>query len=84
MITSFSSFHIKETDLAGEDGNFSEKVKAIENADTMIPEIMGLNPQVLVITGDHSTPCSMKGHSWHPVPLMILTETGERDSKRIP
>jgi 2,3-bisphosphoglycerate-independent phosphoglycerate mutase len=77
----FFFFHIKETDLAGEDGNFPEKVRAIENADKILPEIMGLNPQVLVITGDHSTPCLFKGHSWHPVPLMIVTGTGEMDAK---
>ena len=76
----FFFFHVKETDLAGEDGNFSEKVSAIENVDKMIPEIVSLNPQVLVMTGDHSTPCSLKGHSWHPVPLMIVTRTGERDA----
>jgi 2,3-bisphosphoglycerate-independent phosphoglycerate mutase len=77
----FFFFHMKETDLAGEDGNFPEKVRAIENADKILPEIMGLNPQVLVITGDHSTPCLFKGHSWHPVPLMIVTGTGEMDTK---
>ncbi len=75
----FFFFHVKETDLAGEDGNFPEKVRAIENVDNIVSEIMALNPQVLVITGDHSTPCSLKGHSWHPVPLMIVTKTGERD-----
>jgi 2,3-bisphosphoglycerate-independent phosphoglycerate mutase len=77
----FFFFHIKETDLAGEDGNFPEKVKAIETADKIVPEIMSLNPQVLVMTGDHSTPCLFKGHSFHPVPLMIVTGTGESDVK---
>ena len=77
----FFFFHMKETDLAGEDGNFPEKVRAIENADKIVPELMGLNPQVLVITGDHSTPCLFKGHSWHPVPLMLATGTGESDVK---
>ncbi|HNQ47146.1 MAG TPA: 2,3-bisphosphoglycerate-independent phosphoglycerate mutase [Syntrophorhabdus sp.] len=75
----FFFLHIKETDLAGEDGNFPQKVAAIETVDPMIPEIYTLNPQVLVITGDHSTPCPMKGHSWHPVPLLLVTKTGERD-----
>jgi 2,3-bisphosphoglycerate-independent phosphoglycerate mutase len=75
----FFFLHIKETDLAGEDGNFPEKVKAIENVDAIIPDIYELNPQVLVITGDHSTPCPLKGHSWHPVPLLLVTKTGERD-----
>lgn len=75
----FFFFHVKETDLAGEDGNFEEKVKAIEDVDRIVPEIAGLNPQALVITGDHSTPCPLKGHSWHPVPLLLVTKTGETD-----
>ncbi len=75
----FFFLHIKETDLAGEDGNFPEKVVAIENVDPIVPDIYSLNPHVLVITGDHSTPCPMKGHSWHPVPLLLVTKTGERD-----
>ena len=74
----FFFFHVKETDLAGEDGNFSEKVRAIENVDKMISEIVSLNPQALVITGDHSTPCSLKGHSWHPVSHDCNKNGGER------
>jgi len=75
----FFFMHIKETDLAGEDGNFPAKVKAIEDVDKILPGILSLDPQVLVITGDHSTPCPMKGHSWHPVPLLMITKTGESD-----
>ncbi len=75
----FFFLHIKETDLAGEDGNFPEKVKAIENVDAIVPDIYSLNPQLLAITGDHSTPCPLKGHSWHPVPLLLITQTGETD-----
>lgn len=75
----FFFLHIKETDLAGEDGNFAQKVTAVENVDPIIPSILRLDPQVFVVTGDHSTPCSMKGHSWHPVPLLLVTKTGETD-----
>jgi 2,3-bisphosphoglycerate-independent phosphoglycerate mutase len=77
----FFFFHVKETDLAGEDGNFEEKVQAIENVDRFLPEIAGLDPNTLIITGDHSTPCPMKGHSWHPVPALIVTKTGETDGQ---
>ncbi len=75
----FFFMHIKETDVAGEDGNFKAKVEAIEEVDKIVPDIYALSPKVLVITGDHSTPCALKGHSWHPVPLLIVTDTGERD-----
>jgi 2,3-bisphosphoglycerate-independent phosphoglycerate mutase len=75
----FFFMHVKETDVAGEDGDFPAKVKAIEMIDKIIPAIYDLKPKVLVITGDHSTPCAMKGHSWHPVPLLIVGDTGETD-----
>jgi 2,3-bisphosphoglycerate-independent phosphoglycerate mutase len=75
----FFFMHIKETDVAGEDGNFPKKVEAIEAVDKIVPAIAELKPKVLVITGDHSTPCALKGHSWHPVPLLIVADTGERD-----
>ena len=69
----FVFIHVKYTDMYGEDGNFDGKVKAIEEADAalsvLLPEV-----DVLVITGDHSTPVPVKGHSWHPQPVMITGE----------
>ena len=66
--------HVKPTDAAGEDGNFEAKVKAIEEADTAMATLIAAKPDVLVVTGDHSTPVPVKGHSWHPQPVMITGE----------
>lgn len=63
--------HIKQTDSRGEDGNFDAKVAIIEEVDRYIPQVRNLNPDVLVVTGDHSTPARMAGHSWHPLPLLV-------------
>ena len=63
--------HIKYTDSRGEDGNFDAKVKVIEEVDAALPILTGLNPDVMVITGDHSTPATYKAHSWHPVPTLL-------------
>ncbi|PYV90633.1 MAG: phosphonopyruvate decarboxylase-related protein [Acidobacteria bacterium] len=63
--------HVKGTDLAGEDGNFDQKVSVIEEVDRTLPVLLNKKPTVLAITADHSTPVSMKSHSWHPQPVMI-------------
>jgi 2,3-bisphosphoglycerate-independent phosphoglycerate mutase len=70
----FFFVHIKKTDSYGEDGNFEKKVHEIETVDGLIPRILALNPSVLIITGDHSTPCLMKKHSWHPVPVLFYSK----------
>jgi 2,3-bisphosphoglycerate-independent phosphoglycerate mutase len=65
--------HFKYTDMYGEDGNFEAKKKAIEELDAALPILMKKKPDVLAVTGDHSTPCAVKGHSWHPQPVMITS-----------
>ena len=67
----FFFIHYKYTDKYGEDGNFAAKKKAIEDLDAALPVLLRKKPQVLAITGDHSTPCITKGHSWHPQPVLI-------------
>jgi 2,3-bisphosphoglycerate-independent phosphoglycerate mutase len=76
----FFFIHIKKTDSYGEDGNIEGKAGVIEEVDSEIPRLLALRPDVLVITGDHSTPCAMKGHSWHPVPLLISSAVCGRDA----
>jgi len=70
----FFFVHIKKTDSYGEDGNWDAKVHVIEEADKLIPRARALNPAVLCVTADHSTPCVLKMHSWHPVPVAIASK----------
>jgi 2,3-bisphosphoglycerate-independent phosphoglycerate mutase len=67
----FFYLHIKNTDLAGEDGDFARKVSVIEEVDRLLPRLMALKPDVVIVSGDHSTPAALKGHSWHPVPTLV-------------
>jgi len=87
----FFYLHIKKTDTAGEDGDFWRKVHAIEEVDMLLPRLTALNPDVIVIGGDHSSPAVMKFHSWHTVPLLMygkyvradcISEFGERACTR--
>jgi len=75
----FFFLHIKGADSAGEDGDFDRKVRVIEQVDTALPQLMNLEPEVIVVTGDHSTPATLRGHSWHPVPLLLHSRWCRRD-----
>jgi 2,3-bisphosphoglycerate-independent phosphoglycerate mutase len=70
----FFFIHFKYSDSTGEDGNFAEKVKRIEELDAALPAVTALKPNVLIVTGDHSTPSFLKSHSWHPVPTLLVSD----------
>ena len=76
----FVFLHFKKPDSAGEDGDFSAKVKALEAVDSVLASLLDGDFQVVVVTGDHSTPCLLKAHSWHPVPLIVHSEFSGMDA----
>jgi len=75
----FFFIHFKKTDSYGEDGNFDAKVKMIETVDQWSARLRELDPDVLVVTGDHSTPAVLKSHSWHPVPVLLWSRYSRPD-----
>jgi len=69
----FFFLHVKQADTAGEDGDFWGKVRAIEEVDAALPRLMDLQPEVIMVTGDHSTPALLRAHSWHTVPFLLCS-----------
>jgi 2,3-bisphosphoglycerate-independent phosphoglycerate mutase len=67
----FFFLHYKDTDKAGEDGDFDAKVAALERLDAFVPALRALAPDVLVVTGDHATPSVLAAHGWQPVPVLL-------------
>jgi 2,3-bisphosphoglycerate-independent phosphoglycerate mutase len=50
--------------------------------DKHLPILLENKPDVLAITADHSSPCPMRSHSWHPVPLLLHSRfCGTDDAK---
>ncbi len=70
----FFFVHIKKTDSYGEDGSFDHKAHVIEEVDRELPRLLSLAPDVVLVTGDHSTPATFKAHSWHPVPVLLWSK----------
>ena len=87
----FFYLHVKETDTAGENGDFARKVRVIEEVDALMPRLLALKPDVVIVSGDHSSPAVLRSHSWHPVPTLLygryvradgIAEFGERACAR--
>ncbi len=75
----FLFVHFKGTDSAGEDGDWARKSRVIESVDAALAPLIARRPEVLVVTGDHSTPAALRSHSWHPVPLLLWSPAARRD-----
>ncbi len=76
----FFYLHVKKTDTAGSDGDFGRKVRVIEKVDALMPRLMALKPDVVIVSGDHSTPALLKSHSWHPVPTLLYSRYVRADN----
>ena len=76
----FCFYHFKRADAAGEDGNFQAKVEALEEFDSLVPQLRDLGAAVMMVAGDHSTPSQLAAHSWHPVPFLLSSTYGASDS----
>ncbi|NYZ74363.1 2,3-bisphosphoglycerate-independent phosphoglycerate mutase [Candidatus Micrarchaeota archaeon] len=72
----FVFMHVKGCDSAGHDGDFAAKKRMIERIDREAIPLLAESGACLVITGDHSTPVSLKAHSGHEVPIIV--HGGER------
>ena len=75
----FFYLHIKQTDTAGEEGDFLRKVRVIEEVDALMPRLFVLKPDVVIVGGDHSSPAVLKAHSWHPVPFLLFSRVVRAD-----
>jgi 2,3-bisphosphoglycerate-independent phosphoglycerate mutase len=76
----FFYVHVKKSDSAGEDGDFNRKLSVIEETDREIPKLLDLHPDVIMVTGDHSTPSLLQYHSWHPVPVLLWAKHCRTDN----
>ncbi len=75
----FFYLHIKKTDTFGESGDFAGKVGVIEAVDALVPRLLALQPDVVIVGGDHSSPAVLRSHSWHPVPVLVYAKQGRPD-----
>jgi 2,3-bisphosphoglycerate-independent phosphoglycerate mutase len=78
----FFFVHFKYTDSRGEDGDFDAKIEMIEQFDAIVPRVTALDPTVLIVTADHSTPAALASHSWHPVPTLLVADSCRPDNCR--
>lgn len=76
----FFFIHKKSVDSRGEDGDFEAKMRSIEEADEQLQGLLDLDPDVVLVTGDHSTPAQLAYHSWHPVPVVLWSEHCRADA----
>ena len=78
----FFFVHYKDTDKAGEDGDFDAKVAGPRALRRLRPRASAtLGPDVLIVSGDHATPSVLAAHGWQPVPALVLEPLLRRRSR---
>ncbi len=71
--------HIEAPDEAGHEGNLPEKIRAIENIDSIILEkllkkLPEIDPEyTIAVLPDHPTPIDIKTHTMTPIPFAIYS-----------
>lgn len=71
----FFYLHIKETDSYAHTGEWEKKAGVLEECDPLFERARALGFDVVIVTGDHCTPCLLMEHSWHPIPTMLWSKT---------
>jgi 2,3-bisphosphoglycerate-independent phosphoglycerate mutase len=78
--------HIKGPDEFGHDGDAIGKQNNIEKIDTQflgtLIDGLGTDDTIIIVSGDHSTPCIKKSHSDDPVPLLISGNKIHKDGSK--
>ena len=70
----FVLVNIKGADESGHDGLAEQKRNFIEKIDGVLEPLLACRDCIIIICGDHSTPCTIKDHSADPVPVIIRGE----------
>jgi 2,3-bisphosphoglycerate-independent phosphoglycerate mutase len=68
----FLYLHIEAPDEAGHLGSIEEKVRAIENVDSVIGMILEKFDGIVAVLPDHPTPIRVKTHTRDPVPFVVI------------
>lgn len=85
----FIYIHVESPDEAGHSGNYRDKIKAIEDFDSLVvgPVMKGLKERFkhyrVLLMPDHATPIKLRTHTDDPVPFVIYDSRSEKKNKGV-